>query len=162
MFGTYYCDDCDRTWMSGNSWKGVGQQCRECGTMYLPHTLDPPQRSRSFEPGRSKPPHQQDLCGKCEELGYNCETYVPPDTEVATKDEILSDDEDSTSIISTNSSDSNDSTLVPSSEADNNDDSDDNSTSSSQADSNCDTPVNTSTDEDDSDKDDQHSITTEK
>ena len=119
MFGTYYCDDCDRTWMSGNSWKGVGQQCRECEIMYLPHKLDPLQPPVSF--GIVKPPHQQHLCGKCKELGYDCKTHVPPDTEVATKDEIPSDDEDNTSILSTNSSvaDNNDDTPVNSdSEAD--------------------------------------------
>ena len=102
-FGTYYCEDCHRTWMSGNSWKGVGQQCRQCQAMFLPHTLDPLQRSSYHDPDIYKPPHQQALCGKCKELGYNCESYTPLAL-VATEDEIPSDDEDDTSIITTNSS----------------------------------------------------------
>ena len=103
-FGTYYCEDCNRTWRSGNSWKGVGQQCRQCQAMFLPHTLDPLQHSSYHDPGIYKPPHQQDLCGKCKELGHSCENYTPPETQVATDDEIPSDDEDDTSIITTNSS----------------------------------------------------------
>ncbi len=72
--------------------------------MFLPHTLDPLQHSANYDPGISKPPHEQALCGKCKELGHSCENYTPPVTQVATEDEIPSDDEDDTSIVSTNSS----------------------------------------------------------
>lgn len=35
-FGEYRCDGCNRTWMSGYSWKNTGQKCQGCNKIIYP------------------------------------------------------------------------------------------------------------------------------
>ena len=84
-FGEYKCPKCGRTWSSGNSWEGMGQECMTCRIMVRPHTLRPLKRPDGPENG---PPHRSDLCEMCKKLGYNCRSihsYTPqPDNNAAT------------------------------------------------------------------------------
>ncbi len=36
-FGEYLCEQCNRTWMSGNSWKDTAQMCTNCNVRVFPH-----------------------------------------------------------------------------------------------------------------------------
>lgn len=36
-FGEYKCPQCNRTWMSGNSWADKGQECQSCKINVYPH-----------------------------------------------------------------------------------------------------------------------------
>lgn len=36
-FGEYLCEKCNRTWMSGNSWKNTAQMCTNCNVRVFPH-----------------------------------------------------------------------------------------------------------------------------
>lgn len=36
-FGEYRCSQCNRTWMSGNSWANTGQKCTRCEIIVFPH-----------------------------------------------------------------------------------------------------------------------------
>ena len=99
MFGEYLCK-CGNSWPSGNSWEGMGQQCGDCKTMILPHTLRPLRWSGGAKKGA---PHRQDLCQMCQKLGYNCRDKLA-------NDEADSDDDDDVSVVSTISTVSNVST----------------------------------------------------
>ena len=74
-FGEYRCPQCGRTWSSGNSWVGMGQECMTCRIMVRPHTLRPLQRPDGHRDG---PPHRSDLCEMCQKLGYNCRSKYTP------------------------------------------------------------------------------------
>ena len=80
MFGKFSCK-CGNRWLSGNSWRGIGQECRRCKTMVQPHTLRPLLPSDGSGMGK----HKQDLCEMCQELGYECSKtlHVDIDTESA-------------------------------------------------------------------------------
>ncbi|KAG4076112.1 hypothetical protein HA402_011458 [Bradysia odoriphaga] len=36
-FGEYFCEQCNRTWMSGNSWKNTAQKCTNCNVRVFLH-----------------------------------------------------------------------------------------------------------------------------
>ncbi|CAL1268875.1 unnamed protein product [Larinioides sclopetarius] len=36
-FGEYRCPNCNRRWMSGNSWADMGQQCTKCNINVYSH-----------------------------------------------------------------------------------------------------------------------------
>ena len=36
-FGEFRCRQCERVWMSGNSWANTGQLCKSCNITVLPH-----------------------------------------------------------------------------------------------------------------------------
>ena len=74
MFGEFCCEDCNRSWFSGNAWEGKGQQCLQCQKMILPTTLRPLLHRYH---NKDRKPHVQELCEKCQELGYNCRDYTP-------------------------------------------------------------------------------------
>jgi len=75
MFGEFRCTGCIHTWYSGNAWEGKGQQCLQCKRMILPASLRPLQYQ--FHNDEDRKPHIQELCEKCQELGYNCREYTP-------------------------------------------------------------------------------------
>ena len=77
MFGEFYCHNCHHGWSSGNAWAGKGQKCKTCQRMVFPKSLRP-LKPQSHDDDKNRKPHQQDLCQKCQELGYNCRNYVPP------------------------------------------------------------------------------------
>ena len=98
MFGEFYCEDCDNKWYSGNAWKGKGQQCNQCEKMIQPTSLKPLRRPGYLAP---KKPHQQDLCQKCQELGYNCQNYRPEEEEEEEEEDDIPDEESVFSAYST-------------------------------------------------------------
>ena len=100
MFGEFFCDDCHHGWKSGSAWDGVGQKCRHCKVMILPHLLRPLEFNLSHGKGQ---PHREDLCVMCKQLGRNCRSYVPTDEDIAMVNEIPLE-EDTQSVITTNSS----------------------------------------------------------
>ena len=72
LFGKFCCTKCPfQEWVSGNSWKGYTQQCKSCYTHVLPYYLNTLKYQEDMTRDHDKP-HRQDLCAKCEELGYNC------------------------------------------------------------------------------------------
>ena len=75
MFGEFHCEDCKHKWYSGNAWEGKGQQCLQCKKMILPLSLRP--LLHRFHNDEDRKPHKQELCEKCQELGYNCRQYTP-------------------------------------------------------------------------------------
>ena len=77
MFGEFYCHYCHHGWSSGNAWAGKGQRCKMCQTMVFPKSLRP-LKPQPYDDDKNRKPHQQDLCQKCQELGYNCRNYIPP------------------------------------------------------------------------------------
>ena len=91
MFGEFFCEACDNKWFSGNAWENKGQQCFKCGRMIQAKNLRPLQRSL----GPRGPPHREDLCEMCKELGYNCRNYRP----IPSAD----DDDDDRSVLSVSS-----------------------------------------------------------
>ncbi len=137
MFGTFHCDQCHNKWQSGYAWDGVGQDCRSCRIMILPHTLEPLKITGT--PVGKGQPHREDLCEMCKQLGHSCKNYIPTETDIALMEEIPFE-EDTQSVITTNSSVVGD-----------DDDNDDHSTSGGDR-----TPINS--DDDLSDKDDVKNV----
>ena len=75
-YGYYHCTDCNRHWESGNSWEGFTQQCSHCFRPVYAYKLESLIRKDELEElfdviDRSKP-HRQDLCMKCQKLGFYC------------------------------------------------------------------------------------------
>jgi len=109
MFGNFYCTGCQHKWSSGNAWEGKGQECLLCREMVLPVSLRP-LRPR-FRREEDRKPHLEDLCQKCQELGYNCRGYAdePDDVSVISESSSVSD-----SSVSEQDLDEEDLTPVPS------------------------------------------------
>ena len=101
-FGEFECVQCKNTWFSGNAWEGMGQQCRKCKEMILPHNLQPLQSSE----GNGGGAHVQKLCEMCQKLGRNCREVVESDS-----------DDDAESVVSTVSTLSSAGTLTPGEES---------------------------------------------
>ncbi|KAK2820484.1 hypothetical protein Q5P01_023443 [Channa striata] len=68
-FGEYKCPKCKRKWMSGNSWANMGQECMKCHINVYPHKQHPLEKSDAADQTKE---HLQDLCEKCQVLGYSC------------------------------------------------------------------------------------------
>ncbi|PIK37554.1 hypothetical protein BSL78_25624 [Apostichopus japonicus] len=71
-FGEYRCDDCHRTWMSGNSWADMGQECTNCRQNIYPHTQRPLNKPDGLDVSDENKPHPQHLCEKCKAMGRRC------------------------------------------------------------------------------------------
>ena len=71
-FGEYTCDECGRSWMSGNSWKNTGQRCQNCNRNVFPHTQRPLEKPEGLDKSDPTKHHPQELCGKCRQLGFFC------------------------------------------------------------------------------------------
>ena len=67
-FGHFCCKKCDNKWQSAHSYYAYYQQCKKCKNDIYPFIL------QELEKGNSDgdKQHEQDLCGKCKELGYSC------------------------------------------------------------------------------------------
>ena len=102
MFGDFCCTRCNRAWGSGNAWENKGQDCRVCGTLVYPCMLKPLQPR--FGRDQSREPHDQERCQMCQELGYNCKGYIPPIDNNAVDDDVDEVDNDDLSVITGNSS----------------------------------------------------------
>ncbi|KAL5254231.1 hypothetical protein ACHWQZ_G013866 [Mnemiopsis leidyi] len=73
VFGHFQCPGCNRGWMSGNSWANTGQMCNRCDIMVYPHQQKPLERVAGDEDKCDRNiSHPQELCGKCQRLGYPC------------------------------------------------------------------------------------------
>ncbi|XP_064633313.1 zygote arrest protein 1-like [Lineus longissimus] len=70
-YGGYHCRNCNNTWSSAASWANTYQQCRKCKKYVYPKTQERLRHSGDDSTGSGKP-HQQELCGKCQELGHPC------------------------------------------------------------------------------------------
>ena len=145
MFGHFYCDECKNGWDSGYAWDGVGQMCRICRIMILPHSLEPLKISTA---GRKGQPHREDLCEMCKQLGHSCKRYVATGEDIALLKEIPLE-EDTQSVITTNSSTFGD----KGDDDDDNDDDDGGSTSAGER-----TPINSDDDMSDTEKDDMKNV----
>lgn len=72
-YGFFKCQQCNRSWSSGNSWANSGQQCKSCNKLIYPHHQRPlTKRSNNKGP---KKPHLSNLCEKCNLLGLSCTNY---------------------------------------------------------------------------------------
>ena len=71
-----FCEVCDNKRFIGNAWENKRQKCFKCERMIQAKNLRPLQRTL----GPQGPPHREDLCEMCKELGYNCRNYhsTPP------------------------------------------------------------------------------------
>ena len=101
MFGEFRCTRCNRTWSSGYAWEDKGQDCRVCGTLVYPCMLRP-LRPRLGD--QSRQPHDQERCQMCQELGYNCKSYTPPIDNNVVDEDVDEVDDDDLSVITGNSS----------------------------------------------------------
>lgn len=72
-FGLYRCDKCKKNWASPNSWADSYQKCKGCNGHIYPHTQFPLEEGKGRKKGT--PPHPQDLCQKCMQLGTFCGVY---------------------------------------------------------------------------------------
>ncbi|KAG2496077.1 hypothetical protein HYH03_005995 [Edaphochlamys debaryana] len=94
VFGSFKCPDCTRKWLSAFSWADKGQECQRCGTMVYPYeqrplkkretpegeegvgegegAVDDPEVAKLLAKIDSLKPHPEELCQKCQELGYPC------------------------------------------------------------------------------------------
>ncbi|XP_030028238.2 zinc finger CCHC domain-containing protein 24 [Manduca sexta] len=71
-FGEYRCTQCNRMWMSGNSWANYGQECTNCKIMVMAHKQRPLNKPDGLDKSDLEKPHPQHLCGKCKALGRYC------------------------------------------------------------------------------------------
>ena len=79
MSGAFNCSDCGKYWRSASCWPNNYQICSCCYNQVYPTDLKP-QGYRKFNlTEKSELPHRQELCGKCEELGYCCVGEGIPD-----------------------------------------------------------------------------------
>ncbi|XP_020893951.1 zinc finger CCHC domain-containing protein 24 [Exaiptasia diaphana] len=71
-FGEFKCPLCKRKWMSGNSWANMGQQCVKCFINVYPHKQRPLDKPDGLDVSDQTKEHPQELCEKCQFLGYYC------------------------------------------------------------------------------------------
>ncbi|XP_037032774.1 zygote arrest protein 1-like [Bradysia coprophila] len=75
FFGEFHCKKCQKHWMSAYCWfendkkTKVPQKCKRCNVNTFAIKM------RSLEKSNSEitKPHQSELCGKCQKLGFSCE-----------------------------------------------------------------------------------------
>ncbi|XP_065567987.1 zinc finger CCHC domain-containing protein 24-like [Artemia franciscana] len=72
VFGEFRCPECNRKWMSGNSWANCGQDCTDCKIKVYPHKQRPLEKPDGLDVSDPSKAHPQHLCQKCRALGYNC------------------------------------------------------------------------------------------
>ena len=75
MFGQFYCQHCWHKWSSGNAWPGKGQKCKTHLRMVHPKFLQP---LKPQPYNKDHKPHKRGFCQMCQELGYDCRDYIPP------------------------------------------------------------------------------------
>ncbi|KAJ8037404.1 Zinc finger CCHC domain-containing protein 24 [Holothuria leucospilota] len=71
-FGEFKCSKCLRTWMSGNSWADMGQECTTCKINVYPHKQRPLNKPDGLDVSDENKPHLTHLCEKCKVLRRNC------------------------------------------------------------------------------------------
>ncbi|XP_033125591.1 prostatic spermine-binding protein-like isoform X2 [Anneissia japonica] len=72
-FGEFYCTDCKRRWYSANSWANKSQQCKKCGHSVYPCKQTPLKKPEGLDQQSDlRKHHPQELCEKCNELGFYC------------------------------------------------------------------------------------------
>ncbi|XP_066258339.1 zinc finger CCHC domain-containing protein 24-like [Euwallacea similis] len=71
-FGEYTCPKCKNSWMSGNSWADMGQECKTCNINVYPHTQRPLEKHNGPD---LRKPHLKNLCEKCKTLGHLCNSF---------------------------------------------------------------------------------------
>ncbi|CAH1230746.1 ZCCHC24 [Branchiostoma lanceolatum] len=72
-FGEFRCPECDRSWVSANSWADMGQECQTCKINVYPHSQKKLEKPEGLDSviDTSKH-HPQHLCEKCKKLGRYC------------------------------------------------------------------------------------------
>lgn len=71
-FGEFRCKHCNRKWMSGNSWANSFQMCKKCQSIVYPQRQRPLERPDGLDVSDQSKEHPQELCEKCQQLGYYC------------------------------------------------------------------------------------------
>uniref|UniRef100_A0A2A4JWU0 3CxxC-type domain-containing protein n=1 Tax=Heliothis virescens TaxID=7102 RepID=A0A2A4JWU0_HELVI len=71
-FGEYRCPQCNRGWMSANSWANYGQECTQCKINVMPHKQRPLVKPDGLDKSDPNKRHPQELCQKCKALGRYC------------------------------------------------------------------------------------------
>lgn len=71
-FGEFRCKHCNRKWMSGNSWANSFQLCKKCQNIVYPQRQRPLERPDGLDVSDQSKEHPQELCEKCQQLGYYC------------------------------------------------------------------------------------------
>ena len=66
MFGQLQCEDCGRSWYSGNTWNDYAQDCNSCLGKGFPIWRRPLEKRKILE---KRPPHDKAKCEKCAEVG---------------------------------------------------------------------------------------------
>lgn len=75
MFGYFHCDECNKEWASANTWANCFQKCKGCNGQIYPYKQYHLRKGKG--PKREAPPHPQDLCQRCMQLGSFCGNYAP-------------------------------------------------------------------------------------
>ena len=70
FYGQFRCEDCGHEWHSGHTWEGYRQECNKC---YLKNWPEEVYHLEQSAGPISEEPHREDLCEKCQMLGYNCQ-----------------------------------------------------------------------------------------
>ncbi|XP_077989248.1 zinc finger CCHC domain-containing protein 24-like [Glandiceps talaboti] len=71
-FGEYRCPQCNRHWMSANSWADSGQECQTCKINVYPEKQRPLEKPDDLDVGDNNKEHPRELCEKCKRLGRPC------------------------------------------------------------------------------------------
>lgn len=71
-FGEYKCPECNRKWMSANSWANYGQECTQCKINVMPHKQTPLEKPKGLDKSDPNKRHPMELCQKCKKLGVYC------------------------------------------------------------------------------------------
>ncbi|KAJ8730644.1 hypothetical protein PYW08_002057 [Mythimna loreyi] len=71
-FGEYRCTQCNRSWMSANSWANYGQECTSCKINVMPHKQRPLLKPDGLDKSDPEKSHPRELCQKCKSLGSFC------------------------------------------------------------------------------------------
>ena len=67
-WGIFLCHVCGHRWSSGSSWRDTFQRYNECDAEVYPKK----QRRLRKKEMKDGPIHQEDKCGKCQEIGFSC------------------------------------------------------------------------------------------
>jgi hypothetical protein len=70
-YGYFKCS-CGKEWESGNSWKDTFQECKRCKEKLGAYKQMRLEKTTDESRIDTTKPHPQELCGKCQKLGYYC------------------------------------------------------------------------------------------
>ncbi|CAB3248434.1 unnamed protein product [Arctia plantaginis] len=75
-YGEYTCPRCGHSWHSILSWPNVCQACRKCKTNARPRNQREVRSSDITRRNDYYHKHPQELCQRCQQLGYQCSNSI--------------------------------------------------------------------------------------